>query len=108
MQAELKTAATVAAVAALLTYNAAELVLAFVAEKVAAASRELGGAPPRHRPLWSAWTPGPSFWDYVRPQCTRAGSEKLRAAMRAAEFLLTLRLVSLFLFGALIAAAFLL
>jgi hypothetical protein len=91
----LKTVLIVLGLAAFATYNAVEMVLAFVAERARGLSREFGGDPPPHRVLLYVWTPGPSLWRYIRSQCGRPGAERLHAVLRLGELLLVVRVACL-------------
>ena len=100
-----KTVLILSGFAAFVTYNAVEMVLAFVAERARGLSRELGGDPPPHRVLLWVWTPGPSLWGYIRSQCGQPGAEKLRAMLSLGELLSVARGACLGLAIALFAAA---
>lgn len=87
----------VLAVVAGVGYVVAELALWHVAGRLRTMSEELGGKPPRRSVLWALFwrepVPEPEFWDYIRAQCWKPGTEKLRDTMRTAEVLLTIRAV---------------
>ncbi len=68
------------------------VIQAHLTGKVQRLSRKLGGDPPR---LWfsSGDIPRPKFWEYVRAQCRKPGTEELRALVRKADVVLTVRAV---------------
>jgi len=71
---------------------ASQLALWHLIDKIQGLSKGLGGDPPRA----GFWTDmEPKFWDYVRKQCQKPGTEELRELVRKADVLLMMRAVTL-------------
>jgi len=77
--------AMVLLVVAALGQLGSQLALWYLVGRIRALSRGLGGNPPR------VWPTESEFWDYVRKQCQKPGTEELRELMHTADLLLAIR-----------------